>query len=130
MKILVGILVAATVVVAGGCSTTQPVQNVQNSPIILPPGKAVTMTQVTTAIMRAGTRLGWQMQPEAPGRLSGRIALRTHTAVIDVEHDTKSYSIKYRDSTNLDAKDGMIHKNYNGWIQNLDKSIRAELTLL
>jgi hypothetical protein len=129
MRILVGIL-AAVALLAAGCSTTQPVQNVQNSPIILPPGKSVTMTQVTTAIMRAGTRLGWQMQPEAPGRLSGRIALRTHTAVIDVEHDTKSYSIKYRDSTNLDAKDGMIHKNYNGWIQNLDKSIRAELTLL
>jgi len=129
MRSLVGILAAAVLVVAG-CSTTQPVQNVQNSPIILPPGKAVTMQQVTTAIMRAGTRLGWQMQPEAPGRLSGRIALRTHTAVVDVEHDTKSYSIKYRDSTNLDAKDGMIHKNYNGWIQNLDKSIRAELTLL
>jgi hypothetical protein len=24
----------------------------------------------------------------------------------------------------------MIHRNYNGWIQNLDKAIRSELTLL
>jgi hypothetical protein len=124
-----GILIAAALLVAG-CGTVQPIQNVEKSPIILPPGKTVTQQQVTTAIMRAGTRLGWQMQPEGPGRLSGRIALRNHTAVIDVEHDTKSYSIKYRDSTNLDAKDGMIHRNYNGWIQNLDKNIRSELTLL
>ncbi len=51
-------------------------------------------------------------------------------AVIDLEHDTKSYSIKYRDSTNLNAKDGMIHRNYNSWVQNLDKAIRAELTAL
>ena len=128
MKII-GILVAAAVLLLAGC-TTQPIHNVQNSPIILPPGKTVSMQQVTTAIMRAGSRLGWQMQPEAPGKLSGRIALRNHTAVVDVEHDTKQYSIKYRDSTNLDARDGMIHRNYNGWIQNLDKNIRAELTLL
>ena len=62
-----------------------------------------------------------------PGRLTGRLALRQHTAVIDIEHDAKSYSIKYRDSTNLDARDGMIHKNYNNWVQNLDKGIRAQL---
>jgi uncharacterized lipoprotein YajG len=127
---LIAVFLAVAALVFAGCSTTQPIHNVQSSPIILPPGKTVTQQEVTTAIMRAGTRLGWQMQPEGPGKLSGRIALRTHTAVINVEHDTKSYSIKYRDSTNLDAKDGMIHKNYNGWIQNLDKNIRAELTLL
>jgi hypothetical protein len=124
------LVAAAALVFVAACGTVQPIQNVEKAPIILPPGKSVNMSQVTTAIMRAGSRLGWQMQPEAPGRLSGRIALRTHAAVIDVEHDTKSYSIKYRDSTNLEARDGMIHRNYNGWIQNLDKNIRAELTLL
>jgi hypothetical protein len=124
-----GILIAAALLVAG-CGTVQPIQNVEKSPIILPPGKTVTQQQVTTAIMRAGTRLGWQMQPEGPGRISGRITLRTHSAVVDVEHDTKTYSIKYRDSTNLDARDGMIHKNYNGWIQNLDKSIRNQFQML
>jgi hypothetical protein len=127
MRIVVGILLAA-VAFAFGCGTTQPIYNVEKAPIILPPGKSVNMSQVTTAIMRAGTRLGWQMQPEGPGRISGRLALRNHLAVVDVEHDTKSYSIKYRDSTGLDARDGTIHRNYNGWIQNLDKGIRAELT--
>jgi hypothetical protein len=48
--------------------------------------------------------------------------------VVDIEHDAKSYSIKYRDSQNLNFADGQIHKNYNGWIQNLDKAIRAQLT--
>jgi hypothetical protein len=127
---IVAILLSAAALLVAGCGGQQPIQNVQNSPIILPPGKTVSMQQVTTAIMRAGTRLGWQIVPEGPGRLTGRIALRNHMAVIDLEHDTKSYSIKYRDSTNLDARDGMIHKNYNGWIQNLDKGIRSELTLL
>jgi hypothetical protein len=127
---IVGILLAAAALISAGCATTQPIQNVQNAPIVLPPGKSVSMNQVTSAIMRAGASLGWQMEPAGPGKLTGRIALRQHTAVIDVEHDTKSYSIKYRDSTNLDARDGSIHKNYNGWIQNLDKNIRAQLATL
>ena len=127
---IVAILLAVAALAFSGCANQQPIQNVANAPIILPPGKSVTMNDVTTAIMRAGTQLGWQMQPEGPGRMTGRIALRAHLAVIEIEHDTKSYSIKYRDSTNLDARDGMIHKNYNGWIQNLDKSIRTQLQLL
>ena len=127
---IVGILLAAAALVVAGCAHNQPIQNVENAPIVLPPGKSASMSQVTAAIMRAGAQLGWQMEPAGPGRVTGRIALRQHTAVIDVTHDTKSYSIKYRDSTNLDARDGTIHKNYNGWVQNLDKAIRSQLTLI
>jgi hypothetical protein len=127
---IVASLLAAVALVFAGCGTNQPIYDVQEAPIILQPGKTVTMNQVSTAIMRAGTSRGWQMQAEAPGKISGRLALRMHMAVIDVQHSTKSYSIKYRDSSNLDAKDGMIHRQYNNWIQNLDKSIRVELTAL
>jgi hypothetical protein len=126
----VGILVAAAaLVLAAGCATTQPIYNVQNAPITGPGGKSLSMSEVQTAIMRAGTQLGWQMQPEGPGRITGRIALRTHLAVVDIEHDTKAYSIKYRDSSNLQAGDGMIHRNYNGWIQNLEKAIRVQTSI-
>ncbi len=127
---LVAILVAAAALAFAGCAGQQPIYNVQNAPIILPPGKSANMNQVATAILRAGTQLGWQLTQDAPGRMTGRIALRTHLAVVDIEHDTKSYTIKYRDSTNLNAADGMIHKNYNGWIQNLDKAIRSQLMLI
>jgi hypothetical protein len=123
-------LAAAAALALAGC-TTAPIQNVEKAPIVLASGKtSVTMTDVNNAIIRAGTRLGWQMKPESPGRLTGHLALRTHTAIVAVEHDTTTYSIKYRDSTNLDAKDGMIHKNYNGWVQNLDKAIKSELVSL
>jgi hypothetical protein len=124
-----GILVAAAALVFAGCATTQPIYNVEKAPIVGPAGKTLSMTEVQQAIMRAGTQLGWQMQPEGPGRLSGRLALRTHLAVVDIQHDAKSYSIKYRDSTNLDARDGMIHRNYNGWIQNLEKAIRVQTSI-
>jgi hypothetical protein len=130
MRFLGIVVAAASLVFIAGCGTTvQPIYNVQSAPITAPAGKTLSMTEVQQAILRAGTQLGWQMQPERPGRISGRLALRTHLAVVDIEHDTKSYSIKYRDSTNLEARDGMIHRNYNGWIQNLEKAIRVQTSI-
>lgn len=124
---IIGIVLAAATLALSGCAGTQPINNVVNAPFNLPPGKNLTMTQIQRAIVVAGTQLGWQMTPTGPGKVTGRLALRTHVADVDVEHDTKSYSIKYRDSQNLNARDGMIHKNYNGWIENLDRAIRTQV---
>ena len=85
------------------------------------------MNEVQTAIQRAGKSLGWYINPEGPGHLVGRLPLRTHLAVVDIEHDAKSYSIKYRESANLNAGHGMIHPNYNEWVQSLDRAIRSQL---
>lgn len=116
-----------TAVLLGACATVEPINNITNAPIVLSSGKTMNNTQVAAAIMRAGARLGWQMQPEGPGRIMGRLTIRHHIAVVEIEHDTKSYSIKYRDSSNLKAQDGTIHREYNNWVQNLDRSIRNEL---
>jgi hypothetical protein len=126
---LIALFVAAAALVFAGCATTQPIYNVEKAPIVGPAGKTLSMTEVQQSIMRAGTQLGWQMQAVGPGRISGQLALRTHLAVVDIEHDTKTYSIKYKDSTNLDARDGMIHRNYNGWVQNLEKAIRVQSSI-
>ena len=78
--------------------------------------------------MRAGAALGWQMRDDGPNRLVGTLMLRKHTAVVEIPYSARSYSIKYRSSINLDEKDGQIHKNYNGWIQNLTRGINAQLS--
>lgn len=127
MKYLAILTITAAALALAACGRHQPIYNVTSSPITLPAGKSVSMNDVQNAIMRAGTNLGWQLQPEGPGRIAGRLALRQHLAVVDIEHDTKQFSIKYRDSSNLDARDGMIHNNYNGWVQNLEKAIRTQL---
>ncbi len=46
-------------------------------------------------------------------------------ATIKVSYDTKSYSIEYVDSKNLDAnlEAKKIHRNYVRWINNLNKFI-------
>jgi len=126
---LTWILALSMVIMAVGC-TTQPIYNVTGSPVATSSGKAASMQEVQSAIVRAGAALGWQITPEKPGQMTGRLALRTHQAVVDINYDTKQYSINYRDSVDLNAKDGQIHRNYNGWIQNLDKGIRSQLSLL
>jgi hypothetical protein len=121
-----GALVVAAALFIGGCATTQPVMNVDQAPITTAKAKP-SMDDVRQAIVRAGSGLGWEIKPDRPGHLTGRLALRTHVAVVDIDHTQTSYNIKYRESTNLDYKDGQIHKNYNGWIQNLDKAIKIQL---
>ena len=119
-------LVIATAALAG-CNSI-PIQNVSDAPVVTATGKSLTNDQVRAAIVRAGSSLGWQMKEEGPGMLVGTLVLRTHTAVVAIPYNTRSYSIQYRNSTNLDAKDGNIHKNYNGWVQNLTRGINAQLS--
>ena len=122
----VGVLVVTALLLIAACATTQPVYDVTQAPIAANKPNP-TMDDISKAIVRAGTGLGWQMNPDRPGHLTGRLLLRTHVAVVDIDYTQSVYSIKYRESTNLDAEGGNIHKNYNGWIQNLDKAIKTQL---
>jgi hypothetical protein len=64
--------------------------------------------------------------------VQGTLNLRSHTAVVTIPFSTKSYSILYKESTNLkyDAEKQTIHGNYNGWVQRLDNEIRARISTL
>ena len=120
------VIPAVFLLLMAGCRTAD-VYNVQGAPGA---SKAVSMADVETAIRRAGQGLGWQITSQGPGRAEGVLVLREHRAVVSITYDTKSYSILYKDSSNLHYDGKMIHSNYNGWIQNLDKAIRTQLSLL
>ena len=121
-KLIVPVLVLLLV----GCRTAD-VYNVQNAPGA---SKAVSMADVEMAIRRAGHGLGWQIVPQGPGKAEGILVLRDHRAVVNITYDTKNYSITYKDSSNLNYDGKTIHSNYNGWVQNLDKAIRAQLSAM
>jgi hypothetical protein len=114
------------VLLLAGC-TSRPIVNVADQPVVSTAGKQLSADQVRNAIVSAGNALGWVMTPVSPGLVNGRLMLRDHVAVVDVRYTEKMYSITYKDSTNLNYRDGQIHKNYNGWIENLDRDIRNEL---
>lgn len=113
--------------VIAGCRTA-PVMNIEESPITIS-GK-YSSKDVRKAIIRAGTSLGWRVKDVKPGHLEATLLIRKHMAKVDIFYDKKKYSIKYKDSSNLNYDGTNIHSNYNGWIQNLDRSIQAQLATL
>lgn len=123
-------LVAVSLAVGLIACTAAPIYNVQSNPVSTASGKTPKAGEVRTAIMAAGAALGWQMADAGPGVLQGTLVLRTHTAVVDIPYSEQTYSIVYKSSTNLNESDGSIHKNYNGWIQNLQRGINARISSL
>jgi hypothetical protein len=71
--------------------------------------------------------LGWIMKDAGPGAIHGTLILRTHTAEVQIPYSATSYGIVYKSSINLQESGGKIHRNYNGWIQNLNRGINAQL---
>jgi len=101
-----------------------PVYNVQSA-VMATPADAK-LEDVAGVIKRAGAGLGWQMADQGPGQIEGKLFLRSHMAVVSITFDTKKFSIFYKDSNDLDYDGTTIHKNYNGWVQNLEKAILAQ----
>ena len=127
-NIKLGLIIAAGVLLIAACAT--PVLNVTDVPVQTNSGQKASLDDVGKAITRAGVALGWQMKTVKPGNIMGTLNLRSHTAVVDVTYNTQSYSINYKDSVNLKYDGKNIHPNYNGWIQNLDRGIRAQISAL
>lgn len=120
-----GIAAAATL---AACNPVAPIHNVKDAPVVPASGKALQASQVRQAIMSAGTSLGWNVKDAGAGRLEGTLNLRTHIAVVDIPYTSSTYSINFKRGDNLNVTDATIHRNYNGWVQNLDRAIRTELT--
>ena len=117
-----------SIVISLGACTTKPILNVNDAPVLTT--KSLDAVQVRGAIVSAGVALGWQVVDVNPGVLRGTLKLRDHTAIVEIPYTTGKYSIIFKSGDNLGEKDGQIHKNYNGWVQNLDNRIKAELTRL
>lgn len=123
------ITVIGVALALAGCIAA-PIYNVQDQAVTAPSGHATTAAEVRTAILAAGGALGWQVKDLKPGVMEATLVLRTHTAVVEIPYSAKAYSIVYKSSINLTEANGSIHKNYNGWIHNLQNSINARLSAL
>lgn len=130
-RILSGMVVACLVVaVVAGCRGGGQIYNVKDAPVQTATGKEPSMEDVQKAIIQAGAALGWTMAVVKPGEIMGTLNVRSHQAIVTIPYTSKTYSILYKDSTNLkyDADKQTIHGNYAGWIQRLDGAIRSRLT--
>ena len=130
-RILSGMAVACLVVaVVAGCRGGGQIYNVKDAPVQTATGKEPSMEDVQKAIIQAGAGLGWNMAVVKPGEIMGTLNVRSHQAIVTIPYTSKTYSILYKDSSNLkyDADKQTIHRNYAGWIQRLDGAIRSRLT--
>lgn len=87
--------------------------------------------QVQQAILKAIAERGWTARSVGPDVIQADITVRnTFFAAVNIHYSPSQFRIAYRDSRELGYKDGKIHRNYNRWVYNLDRSILRELNSL
>ncbi|SMN12200.1 hypothetical protein SPBRAN_413 [uncultured Candidatus Thioglobus sp.] len=118
-------VIIVSLALLSGCGTA-PVRNINSAAI--PNNNSI--ANIEAAIIRAGSGLGWVMSKKSDGYILGKLALRAHLAVVDITYNKNNYSIKYKNSENLNYDGINIHTNYNGWIQNLQKAIGVQMSIL
>ncbi len=130
MKYKIGIaLLASLLILLTGCKAT-PVLNIEEA-AIMTEAENVSSKDIAKAIVRAGSGLGWVMKPQkGSNEIIGILHLRKHMAKVSVKYTNEFYSIQYLDSANLSYDGTNIHKNYNGWISNLNNGIQTQLGLI
>lgn len=122
------LLAGLILIILAGCRTGS-ILDIRDAGIPAAVGQNRTLDDVAKGIMAAGLKHGWTMAIQTQGHIVGTLVLRRHTAVIDVFYSTNSYSILYKDSSNLnyDPTRKTIHANYTSWIRNLHEAIQKEL---
>lgn len=111
-----------------GC--VAPLKNITESAITTGSEKSATIKVLGEAVVKAGGSLGWRMQRIKPGHIVGTLFLRSHMAAVDITFNEDTYSIMYKNSSNLKYDGEKIHRNYNGWIKRLDDAINREFSML
>jgi hypothetical protein len=95
--------------------------------------KKLSLPQVKALIKVAGVARGWQFSDGGEkNSLEGTINVRNkHTISVTILYKVDSYSIFYKESSNMNAKISesgkvMIHPKYNEWVSNLIVDIRTQ----
>jgi hypothetical protein len=111
------------------CRAGGQVYEVKDAPI--ESAKPLTLDQIQKAIIDAGIKQTWSMTPIKPGEMLGEFNIQSHQIHVMIPYTTKSYSILYKDSSNLryDPEKRTIHVNYAKWIERLDNEIKARLRM-
>ncbi len=119
------LVLACAVLALAGCRSA-PVQSPVVSP--MPMVEKMPYTKIEDAIIRGGLRTDWEIVPSGPREMTGTLLVRgRHKVVVTITYDQTQFSIAYKDSVDMDYKDGKIHPNYNKWVNTLDRNIRLEL---
>ena len=125
-----------TLCVTAAARSPVPVVDHDSIAVVTGSGKPISATEVGDAIARgaAGGRRSWVVARSSPSRMRATYSVRTHAISVDIEYTEQAYSIHYAGSDNMkfSMENGvkLIHPFYNNWVQELMRSISAELSKL
>lgn len=118
--------IACVMVLLGSACRKEIINNVpRRAPINAP--LTLTMADMTEVLVDAGERAGWRMRTAGPGRMRAEKVVRVHRAVTEIGYDERGYSITLLQADNLLYDGEKVHKVYNDWIEELQKSIDDEV---
>lgn len=112
-------------VVVFGCKTAR-VYNVVDVPVTST--RPLTAEEVGARIDRAARIQAWTTEQIAPGHLIATKRKGGHAGTVTISYDASSFSIQLRNATNLKHSGDKIHKLYNEWVQELEETIRMEIS--
>lgn len=110
-----------------------PKHVVNHENLLIPPveGQATTAEHVREVIMTAAAEEGWAVKPVADGLLDATLNKGKYMIVVDITYSAASYSVRYRDSTNLNYRKSdtgeLIHPTYNRWVTTLVHRVDTRL---
>ncbi len=123
-KTVVGLTLFIASMLLFACARVVPVHNLYNESV---PGH-LTRHQVGVAIINAtNERRCWHAVKVKPGLIRAAVFVRDHRASVMIPYTSTHYSIIYQDSYNLNAGNGMIHRNFNKWVILLNRDIHYHL---
>jgi hypothetical protein len=155
MKKTVGsLLLAASLALAAPsvwAGRTAPLENIPSQPVLRLDGKPLGLAAVRKVIIAGATSKGWQVQPVNGHAIQATLDVRRHKAVVLISYSAKDYSIKYKNSAELNyvsadtvladndavkeimekreadktvlVSGELIHPNYNAWVKELSQAI-------
>ncbi len=83
--------------------------------------------QLGDLITRVAQNQGWSVTAAKPGLLRCSTKWVNHSASVDIVYSSQSYSVQLGSAANLQDEDGLIHRNYNQRVRDLQREIDRQL---
>lgn len=129
-------LMALAVVAGIGIASTAQAARLSD-PVPSQWGCELSDEQLIQGISAALSGRGWAVtENDGEGNLVAQVTVRgKHTLTVDIQYDSRSFDINYKDSVNLEYRERRsgrvsIHRNANSWMENIQTDITARLGTL
>ncbi|MDR1657001.1 MAG: hypothetical protein LBT47_05525 [Deltaproteobacteria bacterium] len=129
--LLLSALLIVSVGLITGCFRQSAIVNLHDLPAVGSSGRNLSAASVKQAIIAGARTRGWVARELSPGVITATLAVRAHTAEVEIPYNSTSYSIVYKNSNNLKYQPSTqtIHSQYNTWIVYLHQAIESQLAV-